>query len=605
VPVGRRLLLPLLVVAFFFQAGNAQAAVPLTHCGSTPGLLCGTVVVPLDYSGASPGGVSLHVEELPASGTPRGVMFLVAGGPGQGSAKSFGLDSASSARLFQSVFPDYTLVAFDNRGTGASGLINCPGVQKIVPTSVEQAARLARDCADQIGPTRQFYATRDHADDIESVRSALGFGKIGLYGVSYGTKLALAYALAFPSSVDRMVLDSVVPPDQPDPYERDVVRELPATLSALCAGGRCRKATSNYSADVITLANRLEAKPISGKVPLAGGGTRKRRMTGEDLISLVIDTDLSPGLAAELPAAVRAALAGYDRPLLRLFDLDLRTSALAASDLSFGLYVATTCADGKFPWSPSTPPADRPAVLDAAVSALPAGAFGPLGRWAARLGTAYDCELWPSPTGNASLGSGPYPNVPVLALSGGLDLRTPTANARAVLAQFPQGRLVVVPGVGHSVLTADLSDCATRAVHDWIVFGNPFRSTCPRPPEIVGFVNRLPSRPPSSARATLAAVATTLHEAEATWLALTLSPVSTAAGLYGGTLTLAGSSGFRLAGYAVAPSTRVSGRLTVRVGLPVAFTGTLRVAGPTPGTLHVAGHSLSGVLGGRRVSGRV
>jgi hypothetical protein len=61
-------------------------------------------------------------------------------------------------------------------------------------------------------------------------------------------------------------------------------------------------------------------------------------------------------------------------------------------------------------------------------------------------------------------------------------------------------------------------------------------------------------------------VATTLHEAEATWLALTLSPVSTAAGLYGGTLTLAGSSGFRLAGYAVAPSTRVSGRLTIGWG---------------------------------------
>jgi hypothetical protein len=81
--------------------------------------------------------------------------------------------------------------------------------------------------------------------------------------------------------------------------------------------------------------------------------------------------------------------------------------------------------------------------------------------------------------------------------------------------------------------------------------------------------------------------------------------VSTAAGLYGGTLTLAGSSGFRLAGYAVVPSTRVSGRLTVRVGLPVAFTGTLRVGGPTPGTLHVAGHSLRGVLGGRRVSGQV
>jgi pimeloyl-ACP methyl ester carboxylesterase len=602
--VGRRFLLPLVVAAFFCTASGAHAAVPLTPCGAR-GLVCGTVVVPLDRSGSVPGTISLHVEELPAAGTPRGVMFLVAGGPGQGSAKSFDLRSASNAQQFQAVFPNYTLVAFDNRGTGASGLINCPAIQKTVPTSVDQAARLARDCADRIGPTRQFYATRDHAADIESVRTALGLGKIGLYGVSYGTKLALAYALAYPGSVARLVLDSVLPPDGPDPYDRDVVRALPGTLGAYCAGGRCRVATANYAGDVIAVANRLEAKPIKGKVLVPGGAKRTRRMTGEDLLSLVIDSDLNPGLAAALPAAVRAARAGYNRPLLRLFDLDLRTSTLTAPQLSFGLNVATTCADGKFPWSPNTPPADRTPVLAAAVAALPAGSFGQFGNWAARLGSAYYCDLWPSPSGNAPLGSGPYPNVPVLALSGGLDLRTPTANARAVLAQFPQGQLVVVPGVGHSVLGADLSNCAARSIHDWIVFGNTFRTECPRTPDLVAYVNRLSSRKPVAPGATLAAVATTLHEAAATWLALLSSPLKSAPGVYAGRLTASGS-GFRLTNYAVSPGVRVSGRVSARrAGLPLTFKGTLRVNGPAGGTLRVVGHALQGVLGGRRVSGRL
>ena len=40
---------------------------------------------------------------------------------------------------------------------------------------------------------------------------ALGLGKIGLYGTSYGTKLALAYALAYPQNVERLLLDSVLP----------------------------------------------------------------------------------------------------------------------------------------------------------------------------------------------------------------------------------------------------------------------------------------------------------------------------------------------------------------------------------------------------------
>lgn len=602
--VGRRLLLSLVVAAFFCGAGGAKAASTLAPCGNTPGLQCGTVVVPLDRSGAVAGTVALHVEELPASGTSRGVMFLIAGGPGQGSARSFDLGSAASAQQLQTLFPNYTLVAFDNRGTGASGLINCPAIQTTVPTSVDQSARLALECADQIGAVRQFYATRDHVADVEAVRTALGLGKIGLYGVSYGTKLALAYARAFPGSVARLVLDSVLPPEGPDPYDRDVLRQLPGTLSAYCAGGVCRAATSDYAGDVVALANRLETKPVSGVVRVAGGAVRARRMTGEDLISLVIDSDLNPGIAAALPAAVHAARAGYGRPLLRLFDLDLRTSSLTASDLSFGLNVATTCADGLFPWRPDAAPADRAAALNAAVESLPAGSFGPFGNWAARLGAAYYCDLWPSPAGNTPLAGGAYPNVPVLAVSGGLDLRTPTAGARAILAHFPQGQLVVVPGVGHSVVTADLSGCAARAVHDWIVFGNAFRSTCPRSPSVVGVVGRLPSRAASSTRATVGAVATTVHEAAATWLTLVFSSLTSAAGIDGGRLSLAGGSAFTFSSYSDVPGVRVSGRLTLRrAGLPLTFAGTLRVAGSRAGTLRLSGHSLRGVLSGRRVSG--
>ena len=54
-------------------------------------------------------------------GTPRGVMMLVAGGPGQASALAF--DLADLGSVWQSIFPGYTLVAFDPRGTGASGFL--------------------------------------------------------------------------------------------------------------------------------------------------------------------------------------------------------------------------------------------------------------------------------------------------------------------------------------------------------------------------------------------------------------------------------------------------------------------------------------------------
>src|SRR5439155_10399348 len=203
----------------------------------------------------------------------------------------------------------------------------------------------------------------------------------------------------------------------------NVLREMPGTLSDFCTGGVCRAATSNFAGDFVALANKVEARPIRGKIIAPGGALKTVRMNGEDLLTMIVDADLSPGLAAEAPAAVHAARTGNVRPLLRIFYLDLRSSQLAAEDLSFALNAATNCADGQFPWTPGTPPAQRRAAINAAIAGLAPGSTGPFGSWAARLGTAYFCEQWPSPAGNTPLGPGAYPNVPVLAVGGGFGLR--------------------------------------------------------------------------------------------------------------------------------------------------------------------------------------
>jgi pimeloyl-ACP methyl ester carboxylesterase len=587
--------------------GQARAATLLAPC-KTGGVQCATVEVPLDRSGRIPGTIPLHVEMLPAAGIPRGVMFLIAGGPGQGSASAFDLSSKNSVQSMQYMFPGYTLVAFDNRGTGKSALLNCPALQTTTIATVEQYASLARDCAAIIGPQREFYATRDHAEDLEAVRAALGLGRIGLYGVSYGTKLALAYALAHPANVDRIALDSVVLPTSTDAFDRNVLQEMPATLKSFCDGGICSAATPDFAGDVAKLANRLQAHPIRGKVIAPDGSLRALHMNGEDLISLIISADLSPGLAAEAPAAVRAALLGNPRPLLRLHDLDLRSNEYSAEDLSWGLYAATNCADGHFPWSPDTPPAARRSIMDATVAGLPAGSFGPFGNWAARIGNAFFCELWPSPAGNTPLGPGPLPDVPVLAVNGGFDMRTPTANAAAVISQFPHGQLVVVPGVGHSVATADFSNCAPDAFRLWILGTLPSfaRATCPRLPPPSKILGAFPSRPGKrTAAATLAVVGKTLREAEATWWQLLFSPATfSPRGLYGGKLTSQTGLAFTVNGYSLAPGVTVTGKISFAGLAPSStYTGTVKVFGPAAvaGTLKISKETLSGTLGSHAV----
>jgi pimeloyl-ACP methyl ester carboxylesterase len=592
-----------LALAVFSGAASAAGA----PCGSTPGLLCSTVVVPLDRTGTVAGTISLHVEELPpTTGPPRGALFLIAGGPGQGSAHTFGLGTPDAALTFRFLFPGYTLVTYDDRGTGDSGLLNCPALQ--VSTSSSGQDLLAAACASSLGAQAPFYGTADHVEDLDAVRSSLGLDKVALFGVSYGTKLALAYAHAHAGNVDRLVLDSVLPTDLPDPFGANVARAMPATLAAYCANV-CRAATPDYAGDVVAVANAIAAKPATGNVLLANGQTEKDTLSGADLLSLIVDSDLNPGLAAELPAAAHAARLGNDGPLLRLHVLDTAGSQEQAPDLSFGLYAATDCRDGPFPWPASSDPATRPALLRAAIAALPPGTFGPFGSWASDLGNAVLCDTWPTPAGGVNLAAGPLPNVPVLALSGGYDMRTPTAGAQSIVAQFPQGKLVVVPGVGHSVTTADWSGCAALAVHDWMLDPSS-NDSCTRPPFLVAPIGAFPhlAKPTKHATpaATFAVVSKTLAEAEAAWLfsLFTGSPASIP-GLTSGALTPIGSDGFRLAGYGLVRGVTVSGTLkeAERGGVAVKFQGTLKVAGrvAAAGTLQLSSAGLRGKLGGKAV----
>jgi pimeloyl-ACP methyl ester carboxylesterase len=574
-------------------------------CGTAAGLVCSQVVVPLDRTGVVPGTISLHVEELPAVGVVRGTIFLIAGGPGQGSAHVFGLGNPSADQLFRYLFPGYNLVAYDDRGTGQSGLIDCPALQ--IATTEEANRAGAEVCGNSLGSGVSSYSTPAHAEDLEAVRASLGVDKVALYGVSYGTKLAMAYALAHPDHVSRLLLDSVLPPELPDPYEASVFRSMPGTLAAYCAVG-CNGA--RFASDVVAVANKLGVKPVKGKVLSANGRTITKSVDGQELLAIVLDADLSPGEAAELPAVVHAARQGNAQPLLRLAVLHDIGNAETSIDLSAGLYAATVCRDGQFPWAAGTSPAQRPAALQAAIAALPPGTLGPFGSWAARFGNADFCLRWHGPEGDVPFGPGPLPDVPMLAVSGAFDMRTPTLGAQSVVSRFPQGRLLVVPGVGHSTVTADPSGCAVNAVRSWML-DQSIPASCPLTKPLVLPVSGLPApgqahpKRPLSATATLAIAKQSLQDAQALWLMTAgLSGETTAiGGLFGGQLVVTGRT-ITLKSFSDRRGVTVSGKVTFKKnGPPLVFEGAVTVAGTAAahGVLGLSGATLAGTLGGRTV----
>src|SRR5262245_29012193 len=102
-------LLPLgaVVAALIGAPAGAAQAPPFASCGDN-GLQCATLTVPLDYANPAAGSVPLYVEQLPAVGKPRGVMIMLAGGPGQASAETFNI--GLKAAYWRTFFPGYTLV---------------------------------------------------------------------------------------------------------------------------------------------------------------------------------------------------------------------------------------------------------------------------------------------------------------------------------------------------------------------------------------------------------------------------------------------------------------------------------------------------------------
>jgi hypothetical protein len=399
-----------------------------------------------------------------------------------------------------------------------------------------------------------------------------------------------------------MVLDSVALLDRPDPFGARLLARLPATLGRFCAGGACTHATPDFPRDVVTLANRIAGHPLSGSVRRGDGGRMLQMLGAENFVALVLEADLSPGLAAELPAATRAALTGNPKPLLRL--AAMVSPGVAAQGLSSAAHLATTCHDGRFPWTPGTPVAERPAVLERAVAALAPSALGGFGSWAARLGDAYACLGWPAPAGGTTLATRPPPDVPVLVLSGDFDLRTPTDDARALVREFPRGRLVVFPGIGHSVLTNDGTGCAIGAVRDWL--SNPafrLRAGCPRKAAFLSALPAFPAGAPATSRSrTLELAEQTLHDAVAVWMMVGFAGRFAVAGLEDGT-AVTSLRKVSLRNYAIAPGVLVSGDISLSTLPPFRFSGVLTVAGEraAKGTVVLDGVTLRGRLAGKPV----
>ncbi|MCI0677770.1 MAG: alpha/beta hydrolase [Actinobacteria bacterium] len=447
---------------------------------------CVTIEVPLDHS-QDVGTTEVTFAVLAARGERVGTLVMATGGPGTDGTTY--ADSYSSV-LDEAIFESFDIVFYDQRGAGLSGGVDCPeasvayyqtpaltGVGFDTEALTEAARTYVEDC---LAETRgahllPYLATTQVVGDIELFREMMGWEKLVIWGESYGTQVAQTYAAAYPTRVERMVIDGVVDLtlEGHEFYRQWTVagsETLEATFAACGEDAICSSVLPDPGATYDRLVGQLIEGPLEMDYPLPDGTTATRSL-GLGGFELTVISQLYAEYDRML---LLRALAAYETegdpvPLMRLVDLTLGIDPIDESVIDpFGwsdaLYYAVTCLDYQFPGA--TPDEKAAGFFEAA---------GDL--WQIRLGSRavgdIACAYWPHPATEtvrppALIAEG----IPVLVLGATADPATPYTQGVDVHSRLAEGHIITMEGGPHAIFGWGY-ECPDLEVNAFLLDGTP------------------------------------------------------------------------------------------------------------------------------------
>ena len=376
---------------------------PCTVPGQAAVVRCGILSVPENRS--QPGGtrIGLKVVVLPAlePDDSHAPLYDLAGGPGL--AATGGADFYLTVGQVHRQHRDIVLV--DQRGTGGSAPLECPELAGTGSAYPEVGVRACRKHLALSADLAQ-YTTADSVADLQAVRTALGQGPVDLFAISYGTRLALAWIAAEPKAIRSAILIGTVPDDARLPLWH--ARNAQDTLDQVFADCRADAACAAAHPTLAASWKALLARPDFDSPARESLRAQMVTTTGERALPALITHMATTG-----PEPAKETTGG--------------------PSLAEGLYLSVTCAE------------DVPWIGDADAAAATRGTF--LGDWRiARQQAA--CTIWNVPKRKLAYARAPS-NVPVLFIAGTRDYVTPVAWVERVARQFPHGRVVQIPFLGH------------------------------------------------------------------------------------------------------------------------------------------------------------
>ena len=449
---------PTLVYAPVFTAGTCAFTVP---AGAS--VKCGSVTVPEDRTDPNSGKVQLAVavfRSSAASPASDPLLFLP-GGPG---GAALDLIAGNYAAFVKPFLSERDVIVFDPRGTGHSlPVLDCADLTRTylddLHGQIDVSSRTMVYSNDFVschgglrvsGVKLNAYTTQNSAADVHDLVAALGYQKVDLFGVSYGTRLAQVVMRDYPQIVRSTVVDSVVPIEtqlfnaEPAAFQSG----LQALFDSCEADPNCHAAYPNFEKDFWDLVAQLNANPIQVTAPGLSTGTLTESVDGSTLLSAVLGL-LQASIVGPVPQLVYQVKSGDASALVAA-----QTGTTSEfNSISTGVYIQEMCHEQLLATTPEQLKADLAAFPDI-------GEFARLPFY----GTVDDmfkaCKDWealaPAQGENAPLQS----DLPTLALSGKFDPVTPPAWAQQLAGHLKDVYSFVFPASGHTPTFSDPSGCA-------------------------------------------------------------------------------------------------------------------------------------------------
>lgn len=410
---------------------------------------CYTLTVPESHSRPTGPEIELAVMILRSTSEnpePDPVVYLE-GGPGGAPIPYF------DVWLDSPILAARDLILIDPRGTGYSvPFLECPELYVIpLEASTEESVDALAACRDRLesqGIDLSAYNTVQNALDVAALRSALSLERWNLYGISYGTRVALAVMRLDPDGVRSSTLDSVLPP------EIDLIGEWATTdddaidglITACSEDAGCAGRYPDLSEHIDAIKRRLDDERPTIDVPWLDGSDTTYPMTvvADDFDYALGSALYDPTLIPILPWVIERIALGDDTPLGALLALANYQGLVEAS--SDGVYYSVICHD-EFPFA-----------SESALTLEDDAAGG-------ALSFSDACPAWDNGQAEPVEDEPVESDIPTLLLAGAIDPATPATWAARAAENLSSSTTAIIGAGGHGVTTGG---CGLELLLDFV-----------------------------------------------------------------------------------------------------------------------------------------